>query len=160
LVEGDVIGVLHVGTLTPRAFTEDDANLLQLAADRAAMAIGHAHLYERARNTARMLQALESVTDATLGYLPLDELLNELLERIAAILYTDAAAFLLLEEGGRDLIATAAKGVDEVGARVPVGRGFAGRIAAESRPITIPDVDQAEIYNPLLRQAGIRSLLG
>ena len=42
LIEGRVIGVLHVGTLTPREFTEDDRDLLQLAADRAALAIEQA----------------------------------------------------------------------------------------------------------------------
>ena len=36
---GVVIGVLHVGTLSPRAFTSDDCDLLQLAADRAALAV-------------------------------------------------------------------------------------------------------------------------
>jgi sigma-B regulation protein RsbU (phosphoserine phosphatase) len=35
----EVIGVLHVGTLTPREFTTDDVDLLQLAADRAAIAV-------------------------------------------------------------------------------------------------------------------------
>jgi serine phosphatase RsbU (regulator of sigma subunit) len=39
LVEGQVIGVLHVGTLTHRDFTEHDLNLLQLTADRAALAV-------------------------------------------------------------------------------------------------------------------------
>jgi hypothetical protein len=38
LVAGEVVGVLHVGTLTPRVFTRDDINLLQLAADRASVA--------------------------------------------------------------------------------------------------------------------------
>ena len=36
---GRVIGVLHVGSLTPRRFTGDDVELLQLAADRAAAAV-------------------------------------------------------------------------------------------------------------------------
>jgi GAF domain-containing protein/anti-sigma regulatory factor (Ser/Thr protein kinase) len=160
IAEGVMIGVLHVGTLTPRDFSGADAELLQLAADRAAMAIAHARMYERERGAAQTLQALQSVTDATLGYLPLNQLLDELLERIAGALGTDTAAFLLLDEGGHELVAAAAKGVDEVGARVPVGRGFAGRIAAQSRPITIPATEHADIYNPLLRQAGIRSLLG
>jgi serine phosphatase RsbU (regulator of sigma subunit) len=34
-----VIGVLHVGTLSTRKFTSQDADLLQLAADRAALAV-------------------------------------------------------------------------------------------------------------------------
>src|SRR4051812_18150007 len=79
LVEGSVIGVLHVGTLTPRRFQRGDAELLQLAADRAAMAIDHARMYERDRYSLRMLEALQRVTDTALAYLPLDELLLELL---------------------------------------------------------------------------------
>jgi phosphoserine phosphatase RsbU/P len=36
---GRVIGVLHVGSVTPRQFTAEDVELLQLAADRAAAAV-------------------------------------------------------------------------------------------------------------------------
>ena len=36
---GVVLGVLHVGRLSPRAFTADDSDLLQVAADRAALAV-------------------------------------------------------------------------------------------------------------------------
>lgn len=39
VVNGAVIGVLHVGTLKPRLFTSGDVDLLQLAADRAALAV-------------------------------------------------------------------------------------------------------------------------
>ncbi len=49
LVEGRAIGVLHVGSLTPRRFTADERDLLQLAGDRVAVAIEHARLYEQRR---------------------------------------------------------------------------------------------------------------
>src|SRR5262245_11000307 len=55
LLPGKVVGVLHVGTLTPRVFTDDDLELLRMAADRAAMAIVHARLFEAERNTAEAL---------------------------------------------------------------------------------------------------------
>jgi GAF domain-containing protein/anti-sigma regulatory factor (Ser/Thr protein kinase) len=170
LVEGRVIGVLHVGTLTPREFTDDDLNLLQLVADRAALGIEHARAFEqereavrRAEATAATLSAIQRVTDAALAYLPLDELLTELLERIAEIIHCDTAAFLLLDEATNELVARAAKGIEEEveqGVRIPLGKGFAGRIAATRRPVVIPDVDHADILNPILRQKGIRSLLG
>ena len=38
LAAGEVVGVLHVGSLTRREFTADDVSLLQLAADRASVA--------------------------------------------------------------------------------------------------------------------------
>jgi GAF domain-containing protein/anti-sigma regulatory factor (Ser/Thr protein kinase) len=170
LIEGRVSGVLHVGTLSPRVFTAEDTELLQLAADRAALAIDHARLYLREREarkdaerTAKQLAALQGVADAALAYLPLEELLTTLLDRVAVSLSTDTAAFLLLDETRGELVARAAKGIEEEveqGVRIPVGKGFAGRIAAERRAITIPDVDHADILNPILRQKGIRSLLG
>jgi serine phosphatase RsbU (regulator of sigma subunit) len=116
-----------------------------------------------ARQAPEALEALQRVTDAALAYLSLDDLLVELLHRITEILDTDTAAFLLLDETGDTLVARAAKGIEEEverGVRIPVGRGFAGRIAAERRAITIADVDHADILNPILRERGIRSLLG
>jgi GAF domain-containing protein/anti-sigma regulatory factor (Ser/Thr protein kinase) len=170
LVKGRVLGVLHVGTLTPREFTREDADLLQLAADRAAIAIEHAQLFNREREArvaaeraTERFQALQQITDAALAYLPQEDLLRELLYRISAILGSDTAAILLLEPNGVYLRARAARGIEEEveqGVRLPLGRGFAGRIAAERRAIAIADVDHADILNPILREKGIRSLLG
>jgi PAS domain S-box-containing protein len=70
---------------------------------------------------------------------------------------------LLLEEERDELVAWAAKGLEEEverGVRIPVGRGFAGRIAAERRPLAIDDLDHADVLNPLLREKGLKSLLG
>ena len=47
--------MLHVGTLTPRVFVEADAELLQLAADRAATAIERARLFHQ-RGVVEVLQ--------------------------------------------------------------------------------------------------------
>ena len=169
LVEGRVLGVLHVGSLVPRRFTEEESALLQLAADRAALAIAQATLYqqeraarERAEAATRQLQSLQRVTDAALAYLPQDDLLSELLRRVAEIVRADTAAILLLGADGRELHPRAAKGIEagERSAPVPVGRGFAGRIAADRRAVRIDDVSRAEILNPVLRERGIRSLLG
>jgi serine phosphatase RsbU (regulator of sigma subunit)/anti-sigma regulatory factor (Ser/Thr protein kinase) len=109
------------------------------------------------------LAGLESLTDAALGYLSLEEMLAELLERIRSGLQADTAAVLLVDEDRRVLRARAARGIEEEvreGVQVPLGRGFAGRVALEGRPIMIEDIDKAEVVNPLLRQKGIRSLLG
>ena len=49
VVEGDLLGVMHVGTLQPRAFSDPDLHLLQLVADRVALAIKNALLFDRTR---------------------------------------------------------------------------------------------------------------
>src|SRR5919199_3495627 len=112
---------------------------------------------------AEQLRKLLLVTDAALAPLPLGRLLDELLVRIRDALEADTAAFLLLDEEAEELVATAAKGIEEeveAGVRIPLGRGFAGRVAAQAAPIVIDDVDTADIFNPILREKGIKSLLG
>jgi GAF domain-containing protein/anti-sigma regulatory factor (Ser/Thr protein kinase) len=133
LVEGRVIGVLHVGTLTRRIFTDEDTQLLQLAADRMAVAIDHARLYETERQTAEQLRRLEAVTEAALTHLGLDELLEVLLVRLRAMLSTDAVAVMLFRAG--ELHSRAALGLDDP-AGVEIGDQFAARVAAECRPLT------------------------
>ena len=49
LVDGRVIGVVHIATRVTRHFTDEDTRLLMLAADRMALAIDHARLYEAER---------------------------------------------------------------------------------------------------------------
>jgi len=78
------------------------------------------------RVDAAKLRDLQSVTDAGLAYLPLENLLAELLTRLVDILEVDTAAILLLEDDGRTLVARAARGLEEEverGVRVPVRQG-------------------------------------
>jgi PAS domain S-box-containing protein len=48
-IDGRSLGVLHVGTLERRRFREEEATLLQLIADRVAVAIDHARVYDEER---------------------------------------------------------------------------------------------------------------
>jgi anti-sigma regulatory factor (Ser/Thr protein kinase)/putative methionine-R-sulfoxide reductase with GAF domain len=111
------------------------------------------------------LEDVQRVTESALAYLSLDDLLAELLDRVTEILRVDTAAVLLVEDDGRTLAARAARGLEEEverGFRLPIGRGFAGRVAATRKPVVIEDLSNSpiELMNPLLREAGIQSLLG
>jgi sigma-B regulation protein RsbU (phosphoserine phosphatase) len=55
LQRGDLVGVLHVGSLRPRAFSTDDIKLLQLVADRASLA-GQIRSHDVDRTAALALQ--------------------------------------------------------------------------------------------------------
>jgi signal transduction histidine kinase len=170
LVRGHVLGVVHVGSLEPREFSLADIDLLQLAASRAALAIGHSRAYEAERRARAEVEAsrerlakLQSITDAALAYLELDELLAELTARISNALEVDTCAILLLDQERNELVARAARGLEEeveLSVRIPVGKGFAGRVAAERRPVVLDDVNQGNVLNPLLREKGVKSLLG
>src|SRR4051812_1060825 len=75
----------------------------------------------------------------------------------------DTCAILLLDEATAGLVAAAGGGMEEeVEQRVrsPAGQGFAGRIAAERRPVVLDEVDHDHVLNPILLQKGIKSMLG
>jgi signal transduction histidine kinase len=160
VVEGEVRGVFHVGSLRYRAFGDDEVELLQLVADRAALAIEHARLFEAERAARVRIEHVQAVTDAALAHLEVNELLNVLLPRIRDILRTDTCAVLLLDAETNELVARAALGIEEeVGVRIPVGAGFAGRVADEARAMVI-DVDQYPVYNPILRRKHLKTMVG
>ena len=118
---------------------------------------------EYLRRRSEQLAQLQAISDAALAHLGLAELLAELLTRVRQMLTVDTVAVLLLEPDGHTLAARAASGLEEEveqGFRIPVGAGFAGRIAAERRAVIIDKVDHSNVLNPLLREKGVRSLLG
>lgn len=113
--------------------------------------------------TDERLRRIEAITDAALSGLNIAELLDELLERIRDLLKVDTATVLLLDDHTGELVATAAKGLEEEvrrGFRIRVGRGFAGRVAATRAPVMIYDVGPDDVVNPILLAKGIRVLLG
>jgi anti-sigma regulatory factor (Ser/Thr protein kinase) len=112
---------------------------------------------------AQQVRAIYRLSDPALSELELEDLLRELLGRVREVLDVDTIAILLYDPEANQLVARAAKGIEEEveqEVRLPLGQGFAGRIAAERVAIVIRDVDHADILNPILREKGIRSLLG
>jgi anti-sigma regulatory factor (Ser/Thr protein kinase)/putative methionine-R-sulfoxide reductase with GAF domain len=109
------------------------------------------------------VEAFARLSDPALSELGLEEFLDELLLRVQDALSVDTVAILLHDRVTEQLVARAAKGIEEEvekGVRIPIGQGFAGRIAAERVAIFVADVDHADILNPILREKGIHSLLG
>src|SRR2546430_16610330 len=105
------------------------------------------------------LQRLQALTDAALVHLDLDELLVALLERTNALLDTDTCAILLVDEERAELVARAAVGIEEEvdqGVRIPLGQGFAGRVAAERAPGMLDGGVRADGSYPSLREQGIK----
>jgi phosphoserine phosphatase RsbU/P len=113
--------------------------------------------------TDERLRLIGSITDVTLARLGLTDLLHEVLDRIRTLLHADTAVVLLLDVNSRYLVTAAARGLDETERQrvhVPVGQGFAGRIAAERRPVIIDSVTPDTVVNPVLMRSNLQAILG
>ena len=166
-----IIGALTLAlSESGRRYEERDVDLVAGLAGRAALAVDNAVLFSREREARAQaeeavsrLRDLEVISEAALTHLDLERLLENLLDGIRKVMRTDTAVALLLDESGEELVASWARGLEEeveAGVRIPVGKGFAGRVAAERLPVVIPDVRKAQLVNPLLVMRGLKSLLG
>jgi PAS domain S-box-containing protein len=71
LIEQRLIGVMHTGTAQPRHFSDEDLRLLQLVADRVALAIEQARLYQveqQARQQAETVSRMKDEFLATISH--------------------------------------------------------------------------------------------
>jgi signal transduction histidine kinase/putative methionine-R-sulfoxide reductase with GAF domain len=170
VLNGRPVGMLELVVGADRDLADDDLSLLNALARQGAQALERARLYDaerRARAEAESamesLRAVQVVTDAALAHLDLDDLLRELLTRVRDLLTVDLAAVLILSENGDALVERASVGVlanSNRGARVPVGDGVSGQIALSRAPLIVEDLRTARVMSPVLREAGVRSLLG
>jgi signal transduction histidine kinase/putative methionine-R-sulfoxide reductase with GAF domain len=165
------IGALTLATSeSGRTYGEAELVLATGLASRAALAVDNGVLFSREREARTRaeeafarLRDLEVISEAALSHLDLDEVLEKLLDGIRKVMRTDTAVALLLDDTGEELVASWARGLEEeveAGVRIPVGQGFAGRVAAGRAPVFIPDVERADLVNPLLVKRGLKSLLG
>jgi PAS domain S-box-containing protein len=111
--------------------------------------------------TMERMRQVQTVTEVVLAHLSLDKLLAELIDRVHDAMDVDTVEILLREEGGDDLVAWATRGLElDVRIKVPIGSGFAGRVAQQKSPLMIDDTDKANLHTPFLREKGVKSLLG
>jgi serine phosphatase RsbU (regulator of sigma subunit) len=109
------------------------------------------------------LRRIEAIADVAIIKLGIGDLLHEMLDGVRDVMQVDTTAVLLLDTSGRYLVTAAARGLDESErqrAHIPVGQGFAGRVAAERRPVMIDPVTAENVVNPVLARSGIRAILG
>ena len=149
--------VLRLWTRSQPTSRPDEERLFHEAMDEAVAT--SVIRYTRARE--RTLEALDRISTAALGsddvagFLP--RLLQVLRETVAVV---DMTAVLLNEEGFLRVESVVGEGLMS-GARVPVGEGFTGTIAATRQPLLVNDAGtDARVGEQTLRQAGLRALYG
>ncbi|MFY1651786.1 PP2C family protein-serine/threonine phosphatase [Solwaraspora sp. WMMB762] len=113
-------------------------------------------------NADERLKRIEAITDPALSRLGFDALLVESLARTGGLLGVDSAAVCLLDAHSQQLVTAAAWGIEaghEPPARLPLGRGYAGKVLTTGDTVTLTDPDDDALAHPALQGQGIRSLL-
>ena len=108
-------------------------------------------------------QHLQPVADYVPVNLVLQTLLHQLFACICQVMDVDTVAVLLQTEGQEQLAVYATLGLEEEiteGIRIPIGQGFAGRIAATNKLVIVEDLSTVEVVSPILRDKGLHSMLG
>jgi serine phosphatase RsbU (regulator of sigma subunit) len=109
------------------------------------------------------LRRIVALTDAALSHLDVEDLYRELLDRVRTMIGADTAAIQLLDHDAEQLVTVATIGLEEEvrqGFRVDVGAGFGGRVATTRAPLIVDNVDATTVASPILRDAGVVSLVG
>jgi PAS domain S-box-containing protein len=117
---GEVTGVLHVASATPRRFTEDDIALLEIVAARLAPAVENAQLHEAERaaraaaeHDASRLRLIQDIAEVLGTIRSAEEIAEAVLEHIVPTLGASGAAIAVVNEVERSLETVATVGYDD-----------------------------------------------
>jgi PAS domain S-box-containing protein len=161
------IGVLTVQSRRRNAFDVDDAELLGLLADHAAIAISNARLYAQLRERADAQRSLAEIAGQIASLRDPTTVVQRSVADAARLLRADRAQVNLMTDGGDQLdrpIAAAPDppSIDDV--VVPLGSGIAGRAATDRRVRWTGDYLEDDAFphdqgDQWIRQQGIHSMM-
>lgn len=155
-LDNTVIGVLGANNRQQkRVFTEEDAKLLAVLAEWAAIAIQNARLYSETRQFSRDLQLVNEVSRLVSGTLDVEQIPRLLLQRVAEIVGAACGSLALIdkERGGVAFQLAYDNEGKELKALesfiMPMGSGIIGTVAASGKPIIANDVRNHPAWSPL-----------
>lgn len=113
------------------------------------------------RSEERALEALNAIYYLCTQSLDLDEVLQDSLDKIVDAMKVDMAVVFLLDEEAQELELAAHRGVSEAFlgevARLCVGEGLNGRVAATGEPLVVPNVpEDPRLSKAVVAQEGIK----
>jgi two-component system NtrC family sensor kinase len=175
LREGESVGVIVLRRTEAQSFTDKQIALLQTFADQAVIAIENARLFNEVRD--RQADLARSVVELTAtgdvlkiisrSSVDLETVLDTLVDTVARLCRADQATMFRRRDDRYHLVA--ARGLSAEGEEFVLthpltdDRGtINGRVAAERRPVHIPDVlqDPEYTYREGQKILGYRTLLG
>ncbi len=155
-----VLGVLDVQSERVNAFDRSDLFVLQALSDLVAVAIENARLFDELQRRLDEVSTLYTVAQQTTTSLDLNEVLEGIVSIIKQVLNCRGCCIFLVDEEKQELSIRAASGLSEKWrdeARLKVGEGISGQVAATGKPLYIPDTHEYPDF--IFFDPAVRSLL-
>jgi len=137
----EIVAVLVAENHRPDAFTLEDTEALEAAANIAGLALEKAQLISDEVRRVGQLEALRETTTDILGELDLNQLLNSILERASSLLKADGGELGLIE-GENIRIMVSYNFGRETGRTLKIGQGLMGSVAQNGEAMLIEDYQQ------------------
>ncbi|HZY42151.1 MAG TPA: GAF domain-containing protein, partial [Anaerolineae bacterium] len=158
LITGErFVGVMNVESSHARAFTADDEQLLTALASQLAMIIVNARLYDETQQRLAEVSTLYSFAEKLSSSLDLPELLDLIVTTLRRVLNCRGVSISLLMPDTQALEIRAAAGLQDKwrqSARLKVGEGISGKVAATATPLYVPDARSLPdfiFFDPVVR---------
>lgn len=156
--EGDFVALMVVGSDRLDAFNPEEREVFSIMASLLGAAWRRVRLIRDLRLNLQELQSLIHIGKLTSSSLKVREVLNEAMERTKEVMGIEACSLLLLDENTGELyfeVALGEKGEDVKIIRIPPGKGIAGWVAQEGKPILISDASKdARFYSTVDEKTG------
>ncbi|HET7564508.1 MAG TPA: GAF domain-containing sensor histidine kinase [Gemmatimonadaceae bacterium] len=146
-----ILGAIGLVSTDPsRRYSDDDLELAQQVADRTALAIDNARLYEEAERRAREEAALRQATQAVSASFTIEEIIHQIAR--SALVATDATGAFVervsVDEEELEVVAAAGRHVPAVGVRVAFAGSSAEWVIEHDQAEVIPDLGAVERLRP------------
>jgi signal transduction histidine kinase len=158
-VGDQVIGVMNVESPYLNRFTPDDQRLLTVLAGQMAVIIQNARLHAETQRRLAHATTLYTFAQQLSTNLDMNALLDSIVVLLKRILRCRAANIWLINPASQLLEIRAAAGLQSKWkreARLKIGVGIAGQVAATAQPIYVPDTHQIDF---VFFDHAVRSLL-
>jgi diguanylate cyclase (GGDEF)-like protein/putative nucleotidyltransferase with HDIG domain len=126
------VGALAVYAAGSHVFEQDHAELLQVLAGEACIAVENARLFTEEQKKARHLTLINSVSRHAITNPDPESLLAKISAEIESNLPYDHVGIAILDHSAKELVVQSEAGVrrEAVGRRIPVGEGLVGQAAS------------------------------
>lgn len=171
LDKDELLGVIYVETTLQNYFQPDDIQTLQTLANQVAISLQKARLYARSQEHLQVMTMLQSVSQAVMSSLELEEILHNVMKLLKETFGYTYISIYLLDEDVLRLGVEFGYPKEMIIREIPITSGVAGRAVQSKQVQFLPDISKdpsflrasydvrSEICVPLLKKDTVLGIL-